>query len=255
MPQSRKPHFRLNLGDMDLRARITFATNPYDTPMLEDLRAAAVKRYQGNLHASIQCGFRPVLARVSHRTLNILNGNQSQPSLRTRRLLNALPRLETGQPQLEQRHEDSVPDYFSLFGGWERWAQPPPSISIPNPFATFDYYNYIRADVHYMAKALVRYHTVTMRNRRHATEQHDVERYAREAREGIFWLSLVSEKAEFERLVATMDANGAGYGVVMPPRWAEWRYWTTVQAVERAHWERARRAEWAMCFEDTRLLV
>ena len=164
MPQSKKPNFRLNLGEMDLTARITFTTNLHDAPMIEDFRAAAVKRYKGYLHDSIKCGLRPILARADHRSLNIAYGHQALPSQRTKRLLKALPRLDTGCSSREQKDEDSAPDYFSFCGGWERYVQRPSS---PKDQDNFDWHSFMRADAEYALQSMQHYNAITEYNRVH----------------------------------------------------------------------------------------
>jgi hypothetical protein len=236
---------------MDLTGRITFATKPHDTPMIEDFRAAAVKRYQGYLHDSIKCGFRPVLARADYRALNIACGNQALPSQRTKRLLKALPRLDTGCSPREQRHEDSVPDYFSLYGGWERWVQRP---ATPDSHGSFDWHSFMRADAEYALQSMERFQAITDYNRVNLAKQDPDERATREARETKFYNSLVNEILGLEKLVNLMEANDPGI-IGTRPMCDELRYSRAVEGIKRARDERRWRRVWAMQFPDTRFLI
>jgi hypothetical protein len=253
MPQSKKPHFRLNLGDMDLTARITFATNPHDTPMIEDFRAAAVKRYKGYLHDSIKCGFRHILARADHRSLNIACGHQALPSQRTRCLLKALPRLDTGCSSREQKDEDSAPDYFSFCGGWERYVQRP---STPDVQDNFDWHSFMRADAEYALNSMQHYNAIINYNRMHLAKQDPAERAAREARQTKFFHSLDREVWGLEELVILMEAGKPEPGIIgTRPVRGEWRYSRAAEAIKEARDERRWRKVWAMQFSDTRLLI
>lgn len=266
MPQSKKPQLRLNLGKMDLRARITFATNPQDSPILEECRTAAVKRYKGYLHDSISCGFRPVLAKADHRSLNIVNGNQSRPSPRLKRLLNALPRLNTGWPPLTirrpQRHEDAVPDYFSLFGGWERYVQPhcrsatdaEKGLQSGLVKGDFDWHAFMREDAERVLHAMTRYEAIAAHQRVPLANEDPAARYARDARRVQFYNSLMRECYGLEQLVIFMEANEPPC-VRLVPMYDEWRYQKAEWAVAAARDERRWREEWAMEFPDTRLMV
>lgn len=280
MPQSNKPQFRLNLGDLDMKARVTFATAPKDTPMVEDLRAAAVKRYQGYLRDSISCGFRPVLAKAGYRSLNIANRHQSQPSLRARRLLKALPRLNTGHAlntgcpsntgcptktrrpvntmcpigtkcplntKCQQKYEDQVPDYFSLAGGWERYVDPVER--------AFDWYNYMRKDAENVVGAIAHYRAIADQWRLHPPAKEDPPaRAAREARQVQFYNSLMREVYGLEKLVDVMEGNEPPSDL-RAEEYGEWRYWTARNAVEKAREERRWREEWARGFPGVRGLI
>lgn len=281
MPQSNKPQFRLNLGDLDVKARVTFTTTPKDTPMAEDFRAAAVKRYQGYLRDSISCGFRPVLAKAGDRSLNIANGHQSQPSLRTKRLLKTLPRLNTC-PRLDtgsapstrcplntrrpvhtmcpigtkcplntkchqQKHEDPVPDYFSLAGGWERYVAPTKYV--------FDWHNYMRKDAENVVEAIGHYMAITNDWRVNPPAKEDPPaRAAREARQVQFYNSLMHEVYVLEKLVEVMEGNEPPNDL-RAEEYGEWRYWTARNAVEKVREERRWREEWARGLPHMRLLV
>ncbi|GAB7327912.1 hypothetical protein MBLNU13_g11692t1 [Cladosporium sp. NU13] len=255
MRQSNEPQFRLNLGDMDLRARLTSSTAPQDSPVMEDFRAAAVKRYQGYLHDSISCGFRPVLARTAYRSLNIANGNQSQPSPRMKRLLNALPRLNTGWPSLQiccpQRHEDAVPDYFSLFGGWERYVQLPCCAAVKGHF---DWHSFMREDAQRILHAMDRCAAITAHHNVPLANEEPAARAAREARRVQFYNSLMRECYSLEQLVIWLVANEP-FSVRLVPMYDEWRYRMAEGAIAAARDERRWREEWAMKFADARFFV
>lgn len=255
MPQSREPQLRLNLGDMDLRARLTSDTAPQDSPVMEDFRAAAVKRYQGYLHDSISCGFRPVLAKAADRSLNIANGNQSQPSPRMKRLLNTLPRLNTSSPPLTircpQRHEDAMPDYFSLFGGWERYVHPPCCAALKG---NFDWHSFMREDAQRILHAMDRWTAVTAHQLVPLANEKPAAHAAREARRVQFYNSLMRECYSLEQLVIWLVANEAP-SVGLVPMYDEWRYRMAEWAVAAARDERRWREEWSMEFADTRLFV
>lgn len=255
MPQSKKPQLRLNLGDLDLRARITISTAPPDSPMMGDSRAAAVKRYKGYLHDSIQCGLRPVLARADPRSLNIANGNQSQPSLRMRRLLNTLPRLNTGWPPLtigcRPRHEDEVPDYFSLDGGWERYVQPPCDAAVKG---RFDWHSFMREDAERILYAMARYEAITAHQSVVLANEEPAARAAREARRVQFHNSLMRECYGLDQLLILMKANEPP-SVRLVPMYDEWRYRMAEWAIAAARDERRWREEWALEFPDTRFFV
>ncbi|KAM0701691.1 hypothetical protein Q7P35_010600 [Cladosporium inversicolor] len=281
MPQSKKPQFKLNLGDLDLKARITFTTNQQDSQMVEDSRAAAVKRYQGYLCDSISCGFRPVLAEADYRSLNIAHGNQTQPSLRTRRFLNALPRLNTGCSRLnsgcpsstrspnktrrpvnamcpigtkcplntkyQQKYKDPVSDYFSLAGGWQRYVGPEKR--------PFDWHNYMRKDAEHVLDSISRYMAITDDWRLHPPAKEDPPaRAAREARQVQFYNSLMREVYGLEKLVDAMEANEPSDALLVELD-GVWRYWTARNAVERAREERRLREEWARGFPHMRRLI
>lgn len=253
MPQSRNPQFRLNLGELDLTARITFTTNPHDTPMIGDFRVAAVKRYKGYLHDSMKCGFRSILARADHRSLNIACGHQALPSRRSKRLLKALPRLDTGSSPIPQWHEDSVPDNFSFCGGWERYVQRPSS---PDDQDNFDWHSFMRADAEYALNSMQRYNEITEYNRVHLAKQDPAERAAREARQTKFFHSLDREVWGLEELVILMEAGKPEPGIIgTRPVRGEWRYSRAAEAIKEARDERRWRKVWAMQFSDTRLLI
>lgn len=266
MPQSKKPQLRLNLGDMDLRARITISTAPPDSPMMEDSRAAAVKQYKGYLHDSISCAFRPVLERADPRSLNIASGNQPRPSQRMRRLLNTLPRLDTGWPPLtigcQPRHEDEMPDYFSINGGWERYVQ------LPCCFATgaekclestavkgnFDWHSFMREDAERILYAMARYDAISAHQSVVLANEEPAAREAREARRVQFYNSLKRECYGLDQLLECMKANEPP-SVRLVPMYDEWRYRMAVWAIEAARDERRWREEWALEFPDTRFFV
>ena len=255
MSQSKKPQLRLNLGDLDLRARIASTTTPQDSPVMEDFRAAAVKRYQGYLHDSISCAFRPILARANHRSLNIANGNQHQPSPRMKRLLNTLPRLNTGTSPFaigcSQRYEDTVPDYFSLFGGRERCVHPPCCAAAKG---NFDWHSFMREDARHILRATERWTVVTAHQLVPLANEEPAARAAREARRVQFYNSLMRECYSLEQLVIWLVANEAP-SVSLVPIYDEWRYQKAEWAVAAARDERRWREEWAMEFPDTRFFV
>lgn len=266
MHQSKKPKFGLNLGDMDLRARIIISTAPPDSPMMEDSRAAAVQRYKGYLHDSISCGFRPVLARADHRSLNIACGNQSQPSLRMKGLLKALPRLDTGWPPVKiscpRRHEDAEPDYFSLFGGWERYVQLPCCSTTapekcPQPTTvkgSFDWHYSMREDAERILNAMARYEAIAAHQSVALANEEPAARAAREARRVQFHNSLMRECYGLDQLLIWMKANEPP-SVRLVPMYDEWRHRMAVWAIEAARDERRWREEWALEFPDTRFFV
>jgi hypothetical protein len=146
-----------------------------------------------------------------------------------------------------------VPDYFSLFGGWERWVQRP---STPNEHGSFDWHSFMRADAEYALQSMQRYQDITEYNHVHLAKQDPAERAAREAREFKFYNSLLNEIWGLEKLVNLMEGNKPGPGIVgTRPVGGEWRYLRAVEGIRRARDERRWRKVWAMQFPDTRLLI
>jgi hypothetical protein len=89
MSAFKKPQLALNLGDMDLRTRITSIC--FASPDQAEWRAAAVKRYKCYLYGSMQCVFAFLLKQADHRSRNIAL-IQGVPSQRAKRLLSPAPR-------------------------------------------------------------------------------------------------------------------------------------------------------------------
>lgn len=263
MPEFKKPKCTLNLGDPDVAARITSTTVPQDSAIAE----CRVRRYQGYLRNSMIAGFSPALANAGSRSLNIAFGHQSPPSPRLRRLLNDLPRLDTG---VGQRPLEPEQDYFSLFGGWERKVQPPPRPAIritptlsnadrvrlpADVVGYFDWYTVMSEEAQRAQMATDRYIAVTELNRIVMARQEAADRAAREAREAEFYRSLLRETAIVDHAAFWMRENEEPLLVGLVPMYDQWRYRTASKALERARDERRWREAWALEFADTRHLV
>lgn len=214
----------------------------------------------------MKCGFTPVLANAGYRSLNIARGHLSPPSSRVKRLLNALPRLNTACPQ---EPKEPAEDSFSPFDGWQRYAEAAarPAMNIaPSPTDSarlpclctvvgyFDYETVLRNEMQLVYAATDRYITVTDWNLAHLAHQSAAQRAAREEREAQFYRSLQSEAFTLDRCKAAMRANEPIF-VGLVPAYVEWWYRTAREAIEYARAVRRGREEWAVQFPDTRFLA
>jgi hypothetical protein len=256
----------LNLGDMDLRTRITsicFASRDQ-----AEWRAAAVKRYKGYLYDSMHCVYAYLLKQADHRSRNIALGLQGVPSQRAKRLLSALPRLATGAQQDALAEPEC---YFSIRGGWERWvwpmvlpASPEPTPEQKQEAATrawrcaqiVDYNNWYWTMSQEAGRAGMPtedYIAVTQANLRRMQRQEEALRQASEARIETYWRSVHRECTILDNLAHNMQATYVDFVIV--PMYQEWRMKCANAALEQARAERTRREAWAIEFLDTRRLV
>lgn len=264
MSPSKKPQFTLNLGDLDATVRITSTIPTTQDSGIAESRAGAVKRYKGYLHKSIRAGFSPVLANADYRSLNIAFGHQATPSMRTRRLLKALPRLDTGQEQSPVVAIEE--DYFSLAGGWELYVQEPqPDLCMPPPLSYadrvrrnaergefFDWFAALQEENAHVRRATDRYKAFKKLNPRPMGRESRADRFAREARSAEYNYSLLRERGiicRAECLLITTRLPDYMLGLV--PLCDEWRHRPYQQAIAQMLAERRWREKWAAMYPDT----
>jgi hypothetical protein len=276
MHHSNNPKFKLNLGKLDERVRITTTTTtpPPDSAVAE-FRSATVKRYKGYLHNSMIAGHTPFLANVDYRSRNIALRYLSPPSPRARRLLKTLPRLDTGRKR-ERGPLEPEEDYFSLGDGWQKMIKPKyrPPIRITPTLADahkvilpadvvgyFDWYAVMREEAQRAQMATERYIAITQANRMRmgvAPNQDAADFYSAPCkfcvREAQFRRSLERERAILDNIINCMF-NGEPNLVGLVPMYDEWRYRTAAHAIERAREERRSREEWAMGYAHLRCMV
>jgi hypothetical protein len=217
----------LNLGDMDLRTRITSIC--FASPDEAEWRSAAVKRYKGYLYGSMHCVFAFLLESADHRSRNIALGLQAVPSQRAKRLLSALPRLDTGAEQ-EALAEPEC--YFFIRSGWERWVWPMELPLSPEPTPE---QRYEAADIAKRCAEIVNYNNwywtvsqeagragmptadyiaITQANLRRMQQRETTLREASEARIAKFWRSAHRECTILDNLARNMQATHVDIVVV-----------------------------------------
>jgi hypothetical protein len=256
----------LNLGDMDLRTRITSIC--CSSPDEAELRAVAVKRYKGHLYDSMHCVSAFLLKEADHRSRNIALGLQAVQSQRAKRLLSALPRLNTGA---EEEFLAEPECYFSISGGWERWVwlMELPLSPEPTPEQKYEaaeraarcaeivnynnWYWIMNQEAGRAAMPTADYIAATQANRRRMEQREEALRQASEARIAKFYRSIDRECEILDNLAHNMRSTHVD--IVINPMYQEWRIRSAGAALEQARAERASREAWANEFHDTRRLV
>lgn len=264
MATSKNQQFTANQGHINATTGITSTATT--TPAEAEWRAAAVKRYKGHLHDSMQCGLTAVLERADNRSLNIAMGHQARPSQRTKGLLSTLPRLKIGA----QQEAPAQPKcYFSLGGGWERWA--PPVQLGPSPEPTPEkqncetcklqnqqleylaWYEEMRQEAGRAGMSTNDYIATTQANQERMRQEEAANRAASKARLQRYYQSLQQERAMMLSVHAHMHQTEPAFIVV--PAYEKWRLEIARRRMAGARAERAQREAWAMQFPDTRQLV
>lgn len=278
MHPSRKPNFKLNLGELDVFAR--YRTTTTWTPQDFAIAKLRVKRYQGYLRNSMIAGYTPWYANAGHRNRSVALGHQSPPSPRMRKLLKGLPRLDTAAQPLE-----TVEDYFSIGEGWQKMVEPPsrPALHITPTLSNadrvrlpsdvvgyFDWRTVMREEAQRAQMATERYIAITELNRIVMTRADGAHMNcfackvfvtkscfackAREYREDEFRRSLEYERKILDNIILCMLTSEPEL-VRLVPMYDEWKYRTAAKAVEHARAVRRSREKWAMKEPDLRRLV
>jgi hypothetical protein len=274
MRQSNNPQFNLNLGMLDARARFfTFAANTSTLPdfAVRAFRAGAIRRYKGYLRDSMICGYRSWYAKADHRYRSMALGYLSPPSPRMKKLLNALPRLQTAPEPVPSTPEQ---DYFAFGGGWSSvYAPSPPPRPVPaaptypgwgritrptDVVGYFDWPTVVRQETRLTQAATDRYLAINAINRFAATinDKAVLPCPARRIREVEFYRSLERERGTLCDITTCMAEHEHELQLVgLAPDFDEWKYKTAKEALERARNERRWREAWAVQCPDTRPFV
>lgn len=236
------------------------------TPAEAEWREDALKRYKGHLQNSMKCGIDGILKHVDNRSLNIAQGHQARPSQRTKRLLSTLPRL---QMNAQQEAPAQLECYFSLGGGWERWAPPaqlPPSPK-PTPEAKacetgklhtqqleyFNWYEEMTQEAGRAGMSTVDYIAITQANRERMRQEEAANQAASKARLERYYQSIQRERTMLLNVHAHMLRTKPD--IVVVPAYQDWLLQTSRRRLAEVQAERDQREAWAMQFPDTRQLV